>query len=195
MQLPSSLPGRLAALTAALDEPGTDLHAVLAVLVDDLTAAVPSFLGLTMTVDVDGQPITLTAVDPDLTDAAGASMSVPLSQLVGVPAGMVVFYAYNPGAFVDLAADTRRAFDLDGQVVLDGHLDDFGPDGRARSFTGVEEASVIHRAIGVLIARGHPPEQARAELVDRAQRAGHTLPRAAQDVLDTTTGPSQVDGV
>ena len=47
MNFPASLSQQLSDLTDALDDPGTDLQAILALLVDDLTAAVPSFLGLT----------------------------------------------------------------------------------------------------------------------------------------------------
>ena len=40
-----ALTDQLDALTAALDDPGTDLQTILEVLVDDLSAAVSSFLG------------------------------------------------------------------------------------------------------------------------------------------------------
>ena len=40
----------LALLTAALNDPGTDLRDVLTVVVDNLTAVVPSFVGVTITV-------------------------------------------------------------------------------------------------------------------------------------------------
>ena len=39
-----------------LDDPGTDLNTILDVLVDDLSAAVSSFLGLTMTLHLSGFP-------------------------------------------------------------------------------------------------------------------------------------------
>ena len=189
MELPSTLLGQLASLTIALGEPGTDLQAILEVLVDDVTSAVPSFLGLTMTVQVDGHPVTMSAIDSDLPDAAGSSMSLPLDLITGMSGATVVFYAYNPGAFVDLAADTRRAFDLDGQVVLDGHLDLGGLDvgGPAAEISSVPENTLINQALGVLIARGYPPEDARIELRARADRDGHPMARAAQGILDSTT--------
>ncbi len=62
MDFPYALCRHLGALTDARDDPRTDLQAVLAVLADDLTAVVPSFLGLSMTLHLDGDPITLTAV-------------------------------------------------------------------------------------------------------------------------------------
>ena len=44
MEFPASLRAQLSELTDALDDPGTDLQAILDVLIDDLTLAVPSFL-------------------------------------------------------------------------------------------------------------------------------------------------------
>ena len=54
MEFPASLSAQLSELTDALDDPGTDLQAILAVLIDDVTAAVPSFLGLIMTLRLAG---------------------------------------------------------------------------------------------------------------------------------------------
>ncbi len=122
MEFPHVLCDQLAELSEALAEPGTDLQAILAVLIDDITAAVPSFLGLTMTLQIDGGPVTLTATDPDLAARANASIKLPVGPIAGGPAGTIIFYAHDPGAFTDLATSTRRAFNLDGQVVLDGHL-------------------------------------------------------------------------
>ena len=42
MEVPRSLVARLDSLTAHLDGDGTDLHAILAVLLDELAEAVPS---------------------------------------------------------------------------------------------------------------------------------------------------------
>ena len=122
MEFPQELSGQLSALTDALDDPGTDLEAMLAVLVDDLTAAVPSYLGLIMTMHLGDDLVMLTAIDADRAAAAGASLQMPLDPLVGAgPGSKVVFYAGTAGAFVDLAADAFRAHGQEGQVVLDGH--------------------------------------------------------------------------
>ena len=67
--------------------PGTDLQAVLAVLVDDLTVAVPSFLGLTMTLRLGGDPITLTAIDEDVVELSFTQASKPVVISGSVPAG------------------------------------------------------------------------------------------------------------
>src|SRR6476661_7547300 len=75
MEFPASLSAQLSELTDALDDPGTDLQAILDVLIDDLTLAVPSFLGLTMTLRLAGAPVTLTAVDPATVRAVGRRCS------------------------------------------------------------------------------------------------------------------------
>ncbi len=190
MDFPHPLSDQLDALTNALAEPGTDLQDVVAALADDVTAAVPSFLGLTLTVLLDGRPVTVTAIDPDLVAAAGTSLQLPLERLAGAaPGSSVVFYAGRPGAFVDLAADTRYAYGLDGDVVLDGHLN---PLTRVSvvdpGINGSTEMSVINQAIGVLIARGHLPEEAHDELVRRAADHVGGLPGAAADLLTDTAG-------
>ena len=47
----------------------------------DVTAAVPSFLGLTVTLQLRGRPVTVTAIDADLAAFAGASLELPLGPL------------------------------------------------------------------------------------------------------------------
>jgi hypothetical protein len=77
-----------------------------------------------------------------------------------------VLYAGRAGAFVDLAADLAHLLDLPmDALVLDQHpsvprVDD--------PPTSLQANSVINKAIGVLIARGRTPEQARAELAEHA---------------------------
>jgi hypothetical protein len=175
-------------LTEALEDPGTDLHTVLAVLLDDLRAAIPAALGLTVTITEAGDAVTLTSTEPDVPAAAAASLHVPFDELTAAATcGTVTFYAARPGAFVDLAADIRFGYGLGGQVVIDGHLDDplrtAGHPG-GTGVAGLEEMVVANRAIGVLIAQGHHPDTARSVLQRRADRAGTTLSAAAQHLLD-----------
>ena len=183
MEFPHVLCDQLAELSEALAEPGTDLQAILAVLIDDITAAVPSFLGLTVTLHIDGRTVTITATDPDLAARANASIKLPLGPIAGGPAGTIIFYAHDTGAFTDLATSTRRALNLHGQVVLDGHLHRIPTLGS----TNIHDTTTINRALGVLIARGYPPDQAAAELSRRAKHDGHTRARAAHEVLNSTT--------
>ena len=182
MDFPHHFTHHLDGLTDALETPGTDLQTVLLVLIDDLTTAIPSLLGLNLTMMVAGDLVTLAAtVSPDPPPAA-TSLHIPLHQLApATPGSAVTFYASRPGAFVDLAADVRHAYSLDSHVVIDGHLQTSLTPSRV---TGLVEFSMINRAIGMLIEHGHPPATARDELHRRAERAGRTLSGAAQHLLD-----------
>jgi len=184
MEFPQALSRHLSALTDALDDPGTDLQAVLAVLADDLTVAVPSFLGLTMSLHLDGAPITLTAITPAAAATARATLHLPLEPLAPAgPGSSVVFFAGGAGAFVDLAADTRHAYSLDGQVVLDGHFFPVAGSPGPPGVGGLDEATATNRAIGVLIDRGYLPDEARERLLSRAADHSHGLLGAAEDLL------------
>jgi len=169
-------------LTEALDDPGTDLSAVLTVLVDDVRAAIPSMLGLTITITETGNPVTVSSAEPD-PRTVGASLHLPLNVMTAAdPGSTVTFYAAQPGAFVDLAADIRHTYHLNGQVVLDEHLHEALPTGHS-GITGLTEFSLINRGIGVLIGRGQHPGTARTVLHHRADRAGTTLAVAARQFL------------
>ncbi len=181
-------------LTDALEDPGTDLLTVLAVLVDDLRAVIPSVLGVTVTIAEAGDAVTLTSAEPGVPAAPAASLHIPLDEVMAAgPGSTVTFYAARPGAFVDLAADIRYAYALDMEVVIDGHLDNAvpaaGTSGGA-GVTGLVELMVINRAIGVLIARGHQGT-ARSVLQLRADRAGTDLGAAAQQLLDELVPPTE----
>jgi hypothetical protein len=194
MTFSDALTAQLGALTAALDDPGTDLETILDVLVDDLTAAVSSFLGLRMTLhQPDGCPVTLTTMGADTARTAGACLTLPLGRSTdeGPGGGTVVFYARNPGAFVDLAADLQR---VHGQVDLDGQLPSSGDQPRRAGITGLAEHSVLNQAIGVLITRGHTPAEAQRELRRRAADTPHTLPEVAKHVLASTNSPRRPTG-
>jgi len=185
MDLPDDLLVALAALSDAISDDGTDLAAILAVLRDDLVAAVPSYLGLRLTVISDGNRTVIDAREPTapIGAGAGASVRVPLGTVTGAVDDDIVFYAAAPHAFDDLAGDARRLFGLDGQVQVDHHLDGFDSTDDSLSVRGLEQQSTINQAIGVLIDRGHTPQQASDELARRAQSDGHSLHRSAQLVL------------
>jgi hypothetical protein len=182
MDVPQQVIRQLAALAHALDEPGRDLPSILDVLVDDLARAVPSFLGLTLTVTRDRDAVTLHVLPPELADAVTTSLLVPLNMIgVSGTGGTVVFYAARPGALVDLAADTRFAYGLDGQVVLDQHLPDpVTPSG----VSGPAGLDTIHQGIGILIDCGHLPDEAHSILQQLAVRDEVTLSDAAQRLVD-----------
>lgn len=192
MDVPQELILHLSALTEALDEPGTDLQAMLAVLADDLRTAVPSFLGLVMTVTSDGHAdgVTLNSLPPRSADAIGSTLMVPLDLLgVSGPGGRVIFYAGRSGAFVDLAADTRFAFELDGQVVLDRHLPTPEHPIEQSGTSETTGSRTVNRAVGALISRGYTPEEAHRELHNHASRTGVSVFRAAEAILNSSTPP------
>jgi hypothetical protein len=60
MDYPSTLTAQLCALTKTLDDPGIDLQAILAVLSDELSQVVSSFIGLSMTQRFDGFDVAMT---------------------------------------------------------------------------------------------------------------------------------------
>ena len=112
------------------------------------------------------------------------------------PQSRIVFYAGTPGAFVDLAADLdylhrararSTAYAADGD--RDGHrpavrLDiDLPPVSVVSGFSGLIEYATINRAVGVLIDRGHHPDQAHAVLRRGAATEGLALPDYAARLL------------
>jgi hypothetical protein len=173
---------QLGDLTITLDDPGTDLKAMLDVLSDDLTAAVPSYLGLTLTLQLAHGPVTLTTVDAALALAAGARIEFPLATLPRAdPAGTLVCYASRPDSFIALAAETGLVLRPGGQ-----HMQDCVPSAaatRPAGISGLDNLTVINRAIGVLISGGLGPAQADAELVRRAAVDGRALPEVAEEVV------------
>jgi len=60
----------------------------------DVAAAVPSFLGLTVTLQLRGRPVTVTAIDADLAAFAGASLELSLGPLAGLLPG--VLWSFTP---------------------------------------------------------------------------------------------------
>jgi hypothetical protein len=172
----------LKALTDLLDEPGTDLEALLQALSADTRQAVDSYLGLTMTLVIDGYPITLTTVEPV---EVATSLRLPLSALgdTGLR-GALVFYAGKPGAFVDLAADLSFALGLGPEVVtFDEDLTPISPPAGLTGLIGLDEMSQVNQAIGVLIERGHLPDSARTELHRLADLAQTSLHAAARQLI------------
>lgn len=178
----SVLVEQLESLSAALDD-GADLGAILSVLVDDLVAVVPSFVGLEMTVIADGAPLTLST----LTDADGgrvrASLRLPLD-LMGVAIGATaVVYAAEPGVFGELAETTREYYGLDGQVVVDGDLSTSG----GPQVSGLTELSTVNQVLGMRIEDGHTLDEARDVLQRRAEDTGRSLADVARDEMGDRT--------
>lgn len=185
----------LDALTVALDRPGTDLNAILSVLADDLILAVPSFLGLTLTLYVDGLPVTMTARAGSPTGAARDVLALPLGPLTAFePDSSLVLYAATPGAFTELQTDMAfyrivAATAPAPSLVVSPIAGWPGPAG----ITGLVELGVINQAIGVLLDRGRTVESARDELHRAAREQGRSLFRVAEELLDAITAEPRDD--
>ncbi len=187
MDYSRALTAQLGALTNTLDDPGTDLQAILDVLADELTLVVSSFLGLKVTHRFDGFDVTMTAIDDGRAGHVCSSLELPLDQQSAPHlACTVVFYAYEPGAFVQLAADIQRANGPDPRIVVDGPRPNPLP---KSGVSGLAELSAVNRAIGVLITRGYFPDEARAELRRRIGDSLDSVPDVARRVLLSTNAP------
>jgi hypothetical protein len=174
VKIAAALAAELGILTAALDEPGTDLAHSLRRLTANATAAIPTFLGLSVTVDGSDPPFAFTAfVEGSGTGDVRTSLRLALSgvgdarPLVTV---VVILYAGSPGTFVDLAADlaflTARPL---SDFAVDQHLP--GPAEQAYA-TDLFEVSIINQAVGALIDQGYTPEQAERHLEVESAAAG-----------------------
>ena len=193
VDLSASLISQLHELTLSLDGDDHAMDGSLVALMVDLELAVPSYCGLQLTITQHGFPVVLTAF-AEFDGTVATSLRLPLSLLnpvLEVPS-QVVFYARTPGALVDLAADLTYALrgagatdgaPSDGHVGIglrriDGHrsaivLDaDLPPSTRVSGLYGLADLSTINRAVGVLIANGHHPDDAHDTLRQQAVAVG-----------------------
>jgi hypothetical protein len=194
VDLSTGLISQLQELTLSL---GGDDHAMgnsLVALMVDLEVAVPSYCGLQLTITQHGFPVVLTTFAAEFEGTVATSLRLPFSLLDPVLEidSQVVFYARTPGAFVDLAADLTYALRATGTAdgaPNDGHeghglrqidshrnsieLDaDLPPGTRVSGLSGLADLSTINRAVGVLIADGHHPDDAHDTLRRQAASAG-----------------------
>jgi hypothetical protein len=194
MKIGAALAADLGILTEALDEPGTDVLHSLHQLGVDAQAAVPTYLGLSMTVDGSDPPFTFTTLEDGAADDVRTSVRLTLpgdGDGRASPSVALTLYAETPGTFVDLIADlvwlTGRP---PSDFALDQHLS--VPAG-SDAGTYLRAASVINQAIGVLIGRGYTPGQAHSKLDTQADGAGTERHTAAQFILDTLTAEDPAD--
>jgi hypothetical protein len=187
VEFTAALAADLATLTETLDDSDAVIAETLQELAADARLAVRSYLGLSVAITVSGQQINLTALD-DLTGPGDilASLLLPLPLAKpdsngAEPLIALILYAARPGAFIDLAADLSWLTHRDlSEFALDEHLT-LGHDPDEPS--GLGAVSVINQAIGMLIARGHLPENAEREITARAARAGVDRHTAAGHIL------------
>jgi hypothetical protein len=183
MNITRALAADLGMLTAAFDEPGTDIGQSLHRLGADAQVAVPTYLGLSVIVTGD-PPFTFTtlAVGVVAGDVRTSLRLVLPSVADGreTTAVELILYAGSPGTFVDLAADLVWLTACPpSDFVLDQHLVPLWSDPR----THLAAASVINQAIGVLIGRGYTPQQADWQLDTWAAHAGTVRHAAARVIL------------
>ncbi len=181
-------------LTAALDEPDADVLQSLHQLGVDAQAAVPTYLGLSMTADGSDLPFTFTTLEDGAADDVRTSLRL---WLPGVgdgrasPSVALILYAGTPGTFVDLTADLAW---LTGRprsdFALDQHL---SVPARSDEATYLRAASVFNQAVGVLIGRGYTPREAHSKLGTQADGEGTDRHTAAQFILDTLTAQDPAD--
>jgi hypothetical protein len=172
-----------AALAALSPATGIDQQDALAQLGRGLEVAIPSYLGLSITLVTFGQPVTFTAARHG-SDAVEVLASLHFSLVLltsSDPASTLTVYAAASGAFVDLAADLGwLSATGTSHLLLDKHLA-IPPINRASALT---EFSTINQAIGVLIAAGFGVEDAYAELDARSERTGVARVEVARQILE-----------
>jgi hypothetical protein len=152
MVISESTAAALALLTRAADDPDIDLEERMHAAIAAVEFAVTSYLGLTLTITVQGHEVSFTAGDHS-ENQAGTSLRIPLSLGPATEAASTLtLFAATPGAFVDLAADLSYAL---GTPNVDLALDEHLAEANNAGVTGLAEYSVINQAAGVLINRGH----------------------------------------
>lgn len=180
------LAASLALLTAALDHPGLDVSAEVLALAAEARTVVQSYLGMTINV-IGDSAVTLSAIEESRkTTDIRTSLRIPLLGNGTDGNGIeLILYAYQPGAFVDLAADlTWLTGRQPEELRLDRHLQLASP------FEGCETlvaTSLINQAIGVMIGRGSTPAAAIRELDSFAASNAIARVDAASRILDEVT--------
>ena len=104
MEIIAALAADLTILTEALDDPDSDVVESVVQLSADVRSAIPSCLGLTVTVPDSDPLFTFTTVEDDV-EPGDVRTSLMLALSHDGAGARVVLYAGTPGAFVDLAAD------------------------------------------------------------------------------------------
>ena len=179
----------LATLGAGLEDITDDLGHRFDQFRSVIRAAVPSYCGLSMTVVTGGIPVTINAPDHHSDDdgsnvAVASSVVIPLPGISVRTSGELVLFAAVPGAFIDLAADLAFVTSTElATFEVDTRLD-----GRVARPVDVEGFSIIHQAVGYLIAAGSLPEQAHARIAELAQQGGHDLATAAGYIVNGNRG-------
>ena len=186
MDISTQLAAHLATLSQALDD-DTDLETTVRDFAAAAKLAVPSYLGMTVTVIAGGHEVRLDVPEQARGEhEIGTSLRMPLTDITPTDAGSsLVLYAATPGTFVDLAADLAYALQVGPEALaLDA---DLTPSFDGSGLHGLADMTHINQAIGILIGRGRSPEGAATELRRLADRAETTVRVAAHQVIHATT--------
>lgn len=186
MHITQALSVDLALLTRAVDRPEIDIVQTLHQFAVDARIAVRSYLGLSLIAACDEPPFTFTALEEHATPGdIRSSLLMPQTVDRTDNAAILVLYAARAGAFVDLAADLSWLTGVDlSDYCLDQHLSTIAVHCTEPT---VHTNSVINQAIGVLIGRGHLPEEAHKRLTAQAVEVGTHRYAAAVHILSTLT--------
>ena len=182
MYVNSALMSEFDRVTAPVRLGGADLPDVVQCLDAAAVRAVPSLLGWSLTVRVDGANVTLTSVDPSMRGAVvRASYRIPLtaSLTAGCDGGMV-FYASAPYAFSRLNQEFLPAICTGRRQA--GIDQDLNPD-LICGLSGIRQMSTIDRAISFLLTGGETPDRANLHLQALAGSTQTTVHQAAQALL------------
>ncbi len=179
MPIPAALAVELDLLSFALPEPVGDLGVEVEQAITAVRLAVRSYLGMTVTVVVDGCPSGFTVFDTAGGEGIAASLRIPMAVLgVCHPASSIVFYAATPGTFIDVAADLAYALHVEhATFTLDRHLS-------PPTLTSVAEMGRINQAVGILIDRGFTPPHGYTEITRRAAATLTSSHAVALTIID-----------
>ena len=123
MELSLALANDLTLLSDALGEECVDmapqLDGLIGDLSDSLTGAIPGYLGLIVTVLIDGFPVVISTLAEEDSADAGGSLLLTLLPGIAAATGTVVFYSGGTGAFAHLADSARWIFNLDRRPAQD----------------------------------------------------------------------------
>lgn len=177
-----ALPGVSGHIAAALD-------AVLLLA----CASCPSCVAVSLTVDHETQPVTITATrSAGHRDAASRTVRLP-RPTTGEPArqpAVLVVFATDPVALAGLCDDVTALLEIDpGRITLAAAAAVPQKTVVGLVLAGqLADRAAVDQALGALLEQGWVPPEARRELRRRADDAGATLAHAAGTVLAALPG-------
>ncbi len=183
----------VADLLHALPGVGEHIVAALDALLLLACASCPSCVAVSLTVDHETQPVTITATrSAGHRDAASLTVRLPRPGTGGParqPAVLVVF-ATDQVALADLGDDVTALLEIDpGRITLVAAAAAPQSSTSGLVLAGqLADRATVDQALGALLEQGWVPPEARRELRRRADHAGASLAHAARTVLAAMPG-------